>query len=110
MDLVRYTFAVMTLGFVVVTHMIGFNNVRVLEIFWIPEIILIAYVIFTIIPFESVPRWSKKIKTFFEDKRKNKKVVKLKPGKTKKLSLPAVFDGVLIVLVAALSFLLLYRI
>jgi hypothetical protein len=107
----------MTLGFVLVTHLIGFNNVRVLEIFWIPELALIVYAISTLIPFEHVPRLFVKFKNFVHEKRKQKKVVKFKSAKRnalslslKKLSLPMIFDGLLIAAVACLSFYLLYRI
>jgi len=108
----------MTLGFVLVTHLIGFNNVRVLEIFWIPEFVLIVYVLFTLIPFEHVPRWFVKLKNFIYEKRRHKKVVKLGSRRRQwswssllqNLTLQKVLDGLLIVAVACLSLYLLYRI
>lgn len=118
MDPIRLSFGLMTLGFVLVTHLIGFNNVRVLKIFWIPEFVLIVYAISTLIPFEHVPRWIVKLKNYIYEKRRHKKVVKLGSRRRqwpwaahlKKLSLPMVLDGLLIAAVACLSLYLLYRI
>ncbi|HHX94423.1 MAG TPA: hypothetical protein GX691_01170 [Clostridia bacterium] len=110
MDLVRFSFGIMTLGFVLVTHLIGFNNVRVLEVFWIPEFVLIVYVVYSLIPVEAIPGWYKKLKAKFQERGKGGKVVKLKQSRRKKVSLPVILDGVLITLVAGLFLFLLYRI
>ena len=109
-DLFRISFGIATLGFVLVTHMIGFNNVRVMGFFWMPELVLLVYVLYTLIPLETVSGWYKKLKTFYYAKRKDKKVVKLKSKKRKKLSLPVILDGILIAAVTGLSLYLFYRI
>ena len=70
MDLFRFSFGIMTLGFVLVTHLIGFNNVRVLEVFWIPEFVLIIYVVYSLIPVEAIPGWYKKLKGKFQERAK----------------------------------------
>lgn len=110
MDLIRFTFGIMTLGFVFATHLIGFNNVRVLEIFWMPEFILIIYVVYSLIPIEAIPGCYDKLKTKFLERGKDGKVVKLKKSRRKKISIPAILDGVLITIVAGLFLFLLYRI
>lgn len=110
MDLIRVTIGFVILGFVCVTHLIGFNNVRVLDTFWMPEFALLLYLIFTLIPFEAIPGLYKKLNTFIQTKRKKKKIVKLKTAKKKFVPVAAIFDGILVAAVAALSLLLLYRI
>lgn len=108
MDIIRATAAIMTLGFVAVTHLIGFNNVRVFKFFWIPEFVLLLYVFYTIIPFEKIPDLVHKLKTPLKKRRSQRKVVKI-DSIWKRVSLPVVFDGVLITAVASLSLYLLYR-
>ena len=110
MNLVRFMLGVTTLGFVLVTHLIGFNNVRVLGIFWIPEFVLILYVVFSLIPAEHIPKWYGKIKNIVNARNKKKKVVKFPGSKWKKLPVLTLLDGVLITLIAALALLLLHRI
>lgn len=117
MDPIRTSIGAMTLGFVLVTHLIGFNNVRVLKTFWIPEFVLILYAIYTLIPFELLFRLVGKLKTNVQEKRKSEKVVRFPSGKWHKwsplfrrVSLPVLLDGLLIAAVVCLSFYLLYRI
>lgn len=109
MDLMRYTVGIVVLGFVAVTHLIGFNNAKVFETFWIPEFVLILYVIYTLVPFEKIPEWVGQLKKRFSDKRRNQKVVKIN-SKWNKISVPVVLDGLLITAVASMSFFFLYRI
>lgn len=109
MSLVRFILGVTTLGFVLVTHLIGFNNVRVLGIFWIPEFVLILYVIFSLIPAEHIPGWYNKLKSMANNRNKKKKVVKFPAGKWKKLPVLTILDGMLITLIAALALFLLYK-
>lgn len=108
MDLLRYIFGVTTLGFVLVTHLVGFNNVRVLEIFWLPELFLIIFVVYSLIPAHLFPKWYKIIKNRIEERNKKKKVIKFK--KQKSIPTLAIVDGILITLIVALSLLLLYQI
>lgn len=107
MNLFKVITGIMTLGFVAVTHLIGFNNVRVLGIFWIPELMLLLYVIFSLIPWEHFPEWYVRVKNHIYERKRKKKVVQFK--KQREIPVWAVFDGVLIALITGLSLLLLYQ-
>lgn len=113
MDPIRFSLGIAALGFVLITHLIGFNNVR-FGIFWIPEFVLIIYAISTLVPFGHIPNLAIKLKSnlqnYLSKRTRRKKVVKFRPVGSKRLPLAAVMDGLLITAVVCLSFYLLYRI
>jgi len=113
MELIRHIFGITTLAFVAAVHMIGFNNIKVFNTFWLPELVLILYTVYSLIPVERVPKWYRRLVEGTGPRkkdRKEKKIVHLRPGKKKKLRWITVLDVVLIALVVTLAVLILYRI
>ncbi len=108
MDPIRVSVGIMTLGFVTITHLIGFNNVRVFGNLWMPEFVLIVYALFSLVPFEKFPQWFEQLKKRLNNRRRSQKVVKIN-SRLNKVSIPVVFDGMLLTAVACLSLYLVYR-
>jgi len=109
LDLPRLIAGIMTLCMITTLHLIGFNNIRVLDTFWLPELILLIYLVYSIIPVEKVLQLTHDLKKRLTRSERDKKVVHLRKPKKKRLPLLTVLDGVLVTLAAALALLIVYR-